>query len=98
MSWLTHFLPTCQDMSQLLSDALDRRLPWPVRARMFIHLKICTVCEQYQRQLALLRRLLRQKDDSYPVDVRGSQPGLSDEAKGRIRRALESDPASHDSP
>lgn len=90
MNWVARFLPTCQEMSHLLSDALDRRLPWHIRARMFLHLRMCVLCEQYRHQLALLRRLLRFKDDSHSTRRHAPQPGLSDEAKGRIRRALDS--------
>ncbi|MDH5739491.1 MAG: zf-HC2 domain-containing protein [Nitrospira sp.] len=90
MSWVARFLPTCQEMSHLLSDALDRRLPWHIRARMFAHLRMCVLCEQYRHQLALLRRLLRLKDDSHGTGGQAPQPGLPDEAKERIRRALHS--------
>jgi len=90
MSWVARLLPTCQEMSKLLSDALDRRLPWHIRTRMFVHLRMCMLCKQYQHQLALLRRLLRLTNDSHSAGVQVLQAGLSDEAKERIRRALDS--------
>jgi hypothetical protein len=92
MIWVVRLLPTCQEMSKLLSDASDRQLPWHIRTRMFVHLRMCVLCEQYRRQLALLRRLLRLTNDSHSagVQVVQAQAGLSDEAKERIRRALDS--------
>jgi hypothetical protein len=90
MRWVARLLPTCQEMSKLVSDALDRRLPWHIRMRMFVHLRMCVLCEQYRHQLALLRRLLRLKYDSPSMGGQAPQPGLSDEAKERIRRALDS--------
>lgn len=90
MSWVARLLPTCQEMSKLLSDTLDRRLPWHTRGRMFIHLRMCVFCEQYRHQLALLRRLLRLTYDSHSSGRQTPQPRLSDEAKERIRRALDS--------
>ena len=90
MSWVARLVPTCQEMSKLLSDALDQRLPWHIRARMFVHLRMCVLCEQYRDQLALLRRLLRRTYDSHSTGGPAPQPGLSDEAKERIRRALDS--------
>ncbi len=74
----------------MLSDALDQRLPWHIRTRMFVHLRMCVLCEQYRHQLALLRRFLPFKNDSHSSGVQVWQAGLSDEAKERIRRALDS--------
>jgi hypothetical protein len=77
-------------MTRLLSDAMDRTLPFHVRMRMRLHLKICAVCERYKHQLTLIRKLLR-KDGALLIDhYRRQKPCLSAEAKARIQRALDS--------
>ena len=93
MSWFPPLASTCQEMARLLSDAMDHRLPWHVRIRMHVHLRMCQVCKSYQRQLVLLRHLLldnlrhpRRSREAEPT----VQPQLSAEAKERIRRALDS--------
>jgi hypothetical protein len=83
-------LPTCRDMTRLLSDAMDRTLPFHVRMRMRLHLRICVACERYKHQLTLIRNLLR-KDGAQLIDhYRPQKPCLSAEAKARIQRALDS--------
>ena len=91
MSHPSRWLPTCRDMSRLLSDAMDTRLPWHLRARMYVHLRVCTLCEAYKQHLALLRSVLRHDRARQIVDEEASpRSGLSTEAKERIRRALDS--------
>jgi predicted anti-sigma-YlaC factor YlaD len=88
MSWFSPLASTCQEMARLLSDAMDHRLPWHARIRMHVHLGMCQVCKSYQRQLVLLRHLLRRTPHSEAEPT--VQPQLSAEAKERIRRALDS--------
>lgn len=90
MSRLVHLLPTCRDMSRLLSDAMDHRLPWHARAKMYAHLRICALCRAYQRQLSLLRAVLRHDPARLSDDATSAHRGLSLEAKERIRRVLDS--------
>lgn len=90
MSWLFRMLPTCRDMTRLLSDSMDRTLPVHIRLRMVLHLRMCVLCERYKRQLGLLRDVLR-KDGARLIEVdRPQKPRLSAEAKERIRRAIDS--------
>ncbi|MBI5672889.1 MAG: zf-HC2 domain-containing protein [Nitrospirae bacterium] len=90
MSWFAHLFPTCQEMSRLLSDTMDRRLPWHVRTRIRIHLQMCEVCKSYHHQLRLLRSLLLRNPAQHSERESTLQPGLSVKAKERIRRALDS--------
>jgi hypothetical protein len=83
-------LPTCQDMTRLLSDAMDRTLPFHMRLRMRIHLFMCALCERYKRQLTLLRDVLRTEGAQLHDDGSTQKPRLSAEAKERIARALDS--------
>ncbi len=90
MSWFSRFLPTCHDMSRLISQSMDQSLPLSHRMRMCIHLWICGLCRRYQQQLALLRTVLRKGDWRLSEGNRPSQPGLPPDAKARIRQALDS--------
>ncbi len=90
MSWLTHLFLTCQEMSGLLSDMMDHRLPWHIRLRIRVHLWMCELCNGYQHQLTLLRSLVRHKRVVPSEQESALQPELSVEAKERMRRALES--------
>lgn len=90
MSWLSHILFTCKDMSRLLSDAMDQSLPWQTRLRMRAHLQICALCRRYQQQLTLLREVLRKRNTMLHDNADIDAPSLSAEAKSRIQRALDS--------
>lgn len=90
MSWITRSLFTCQDMSRLLSDAMDQSLPWHVRLRMRAHLHICALCRRYERQLTLIRAVLRKNSATLSDEDGPTTPGLTPEAKARIQQALDS--------
>jgi Putative zinc-finger len=90
MRRLSRMMLTCQDMSRLLSDAMDRTLPLHMRVRMRAHLWICALCERYKQQLTLLRDVLRKNGTRLNDDARAENPRLSPEAKARIQRALDS--------
>mgnify|MGYP003439061459 FL=1 len=90
MSRRVPLLFTCQDMSHLLSDGMDRTLPFHTRLRMRFHLLICVLCRRYKQQLALIRNVLRKNGTTLNDDTRAHAPGLTPEAKARIQRALDS--------
>lgn len=71
-------LPSCKDVSRLLSEALDSGRPLGMHAR--IHLGLCEVC----------RRVLAQFDAIKHGAARAPEegPSLSSEAKARLRRSL----------
>jgi len=79
---------SCKDVTRLLSESMDRSLPFGKRIGVSLHLLICKFCVRYERQLLLIRetaRLLVAQEDAP-----GASPGelLSQEAKERIRRSL----------
>jgi hypothetical protein len=55
---LTHML-SCKEASRLLSRREDRRLAWPEWIKLSLHLRVCTACARFARQLALIRAALR---------------------------------------
>ena len=90
MNWFSHITYTCKDMSQLLSDAMDRSLPWHMRLRMRTHLHICALCQRYKQQLTLMRAVLRKSGTKLNDEDRPNTPSLSPDTKARIQRALHS--------
>ena len=90
MSQPSRLMFSCQEMSRLISDAMDRTLPLHVRIRMRLHLLICTLCQRYQKQLSLLRDVLRMNGAKLNEDDHANTPTLSLEAKARIRQKLDS--------
>lgn len=73
-------LPDCKDVSRLLSEARDSGRPLGSHVRL--HLWVCEVCRRVKAQFDLLGRAAKACGDS--------GPGLSAEAKERLRRRLRS--------
>ena len=53
---LARISPPCRDVTKLASESLDRTLPLATRIRLQLHYWICQACEEYRRQLLILRQ------------------------------------------
>lgn len=51
--------PTCKEVHRLVSEGLDRELSLVERIRMRMHLLICRACQNFNNQMDLLRRAMR---------------------------------------
>jgi hypothetical protein len=80
-SWLARHLPTCEEITPLISRNLDGSLSFRDKVKMVLHKHICVWCRRYAEQLLLIRKALRKQD---------SQPDLtlSSEAREQIKRSL----------
>lgn len=50
---------SCADAARIMSDQMNGEANKGVRVRLRLHLLICSSCQQYWKQLALLRRWLK---------------------------------------
>jgi hypothetical protein len=73
----------CKEASQLVSQSLDRRLPWHQRILLRAHLLICDACTQFKRQMELLRAAAQR--------YAGEELRLTPATRQRIERALRDD-------
>ena len=74
---------TCKEIAQLVSEGLDRELPWHERLQVRIHLFLCSACGLYEKQMNLLRSFAKRFRE------REEDVELGQEAKERIKRLLE---------
>ena len=81
--WLLRRLPACDQTVHMISQSME--FPLSVRERLVVktHQWVCAWCQWYSEQLGLIRETARAKAN-VPLDG----PGLSDEARERIRQAL----------
>ncbi len=77
---------TCKDASHLVSQSQDRPLSFRERWGLRIHLWMCANCRRFERQIGLMRRLLRQSVRRGEAEV--ADLDLSVEARERISKAL----------
>lgn len=86
--WILRNLPACRQTVALISESMERPLTLRERVLVKIHLWACSWCQWYMEHLQLLRYTLRAQP-SEPAEVNYSDaPGLSNEARERLKRAL----------
>jgi hypothetical protein len=56
-------IPTCKEVSELLSQGQDRPLSPVEKIRLQLHLLLCRGCRSFSRQLGFLRAAVRRYRD-----------------------------------
>ena len=75
---------SCDKISRLLSDGLDRPLTWMERIEIRIHTSMCTLCRSYEHNVRSLHDIcsyMREKDAARYI-------GLSNNAKAQLKVEL----------
>lgn len=75
-----HVALTCKQATLLASRSMDERLTLRERLVLRWHLLICQNCTNYFRQIKLIRKTIRHRQES--------TAHLSDEARQRIAQAI----------
>ncbi|HZV61091.1 MAG TPA: zf-HC2 domain-containing protein [Methylophilaceae bacterium] len=78
---------SCKQSSQLLSQALDRKLLRRELMALRLHLMLCSMCRRFGQQVSGIRSLVRRSRQLMEQDETLTLPP---EAKQRIARALQS--------
>jgi len=85
--WLGHRLPPCTEITERLSNAIDRPLSARERLEVWLHLKICDFCRRYATQLNFLEKALRRRKEE--IILRAPSATLSSETRQKMKAALE---------
>lgn len=83
---MIHWMFSCKDVSQKVSESMDRKLPFHHRMFIRIHLMMCRYCSRFRRQMLLLREMAR--SDMFLDMSKDLSAGLSQEARERIKASL----------
>lgn len=85
---MNHWMFSCQEVSQKISQSMDVPLPFHHRMAIRIHLWMCRYCVRFRRQLMLLRKMSRYEDrDQSFIETTEK---LSKETKARMKKKLHS--------
>ncbi len=76
-------VPTCRDMSELVTDYMERATPFRARVDMWVHLWRCEACRRYYDQV---RRTVRLVGSQLP------EPPLPETEDGLLAAAREQRP------
>ena len=74
---------SCKKSSELISQSLDRELPFWARMSVRMHVAMCKMCANYMQQLKLLHSSISSIETSTDDNI-----SLSAEAKNRIRKII----------
>ena len=83
---MNHWMYNCKEVTQMVSESLDRKLPLHQRMGMRFHLSMCRFCSRFRKQLLILRKAMRVQD-SYVEDAKHPLT-LNTKTKERIKRSL----------
>ena len=86
IEWWARRLPDCDATTRLISDSMDRKLPFVERLKVRLHIHICLWCARYARQLLVMRETLQKRANSEALTTTG--PVMSAEARERLKRKL----------
>jgi hypothetical protein len=81
-----HWMFNCNEVSQKVSESMDRVLPFHQQMMIRFHLQMCKYCTRFRDQLLLIRKAIRTEEDS-GKELRPSESSFS-EPRARIKQAL----------
>jgi hypothetical protein len=76
----------CKEVSEMVSESMDRALPFYQRVLMRLHLLMCKYCARYREQLETIRAASRY-EQLYGKELDDSQ-ALSNDGKERLKEFL----------
>lgn len=82
----------CKDISKLVSESLEKDLPFRTRMAVNMHLMMCSMCRSYKKQTLVLREAVR----GYGALHETPTMKLSLDAADKIKKALEKEKHSSD--
>ena len=81
-----HWMFNCNEVSQKVSESMDRVLPFHQQMMIRFHLLFCKYCARFRDQLLLIRKAIRTEGDS-DKELKSSESSFS-EPRERIKQAL----------
>ena len=79
----------CREISKLVSESMERPLPFRRRLKLRVHLMLCRLCAGFARQTRLLRRAAQEYPERLLGDTTTPKATLSHEACERIKAAFQ---------
>ena len=86
---------SCKDATRLVSEHLDRKLPFWRRAGLRLHVLLCRGCSRYTQQIKKIDQAVSSHYRADPASR--TRERISDSARERIKASLCSTPSDGDS-
>ncbi len=81
---MRHWIFSCKNITSMISESMDRKLPLSRRMGIRFHLMMCHLCRRYEQQLLFIRSVLHRDQETDDV----SSQTLPDDARQRIEKKL----------
>jgi len=83
---MSHWMFNCKEVTRMVSESLDRQLPFHHRIGIRLHLLMCRFCSRFRSQLLTLNEAIR----IHGVRLQGLDHTitLSQETKDRLKETL----------
>jgi ChrR Cupin-like domain len=78
---------TCREVASLLTEYRERAIPWNVRIRTEMHLRLCPGCHEILKDLKLLPSLLQRFEPPEPIDLLPIGQAALANAMGRLHES-----------
>ncbi|MGD9720118.1 MAG: hypothetical protein AB7O59_08225 [Pirellulales bacterium] len=78
----------CKDVSKLLSESLDRKLPFWTRMGLWMHLSMCRLCWGFRKDLLHIHSETRLHASEIERDAHEANGNLSEESRKRMKQLL----------
>mgnify|MGYP006865028487 CR=1 FL=1 len=82
---MNHWLFRCKDITELISQSMDEKLPLRVRLGIKFHLMMCDLCTRYKKQLDLIRSAIAKISRDLEKQP---QKKLPDEVKENLKKIV----------
>jgi hypothetical protein len=80
----------CKDVTELVSESLDHKLPLWTRMNLWMHLCMCRLCWGFRKSLLLLHQESQQIAAEIESDCASSDVKLPDESSERLKQLIDS--------
>ncbi len=82
---------SCREATKIISESLDRKLPFWQRMGLWIHVAMCGLCRRFRRDLVHIHQETGQHADDFAEQAAESDNRLSDESRDQMKRLLDSE-------
>lgn len=89
MPVMSKLTPTCEMITQKISESMDHKISFIDRIKIRIHLLGCKFCQRFEKQLLTMRKIIENQANN--LDELSTGPKLSDEAKNKMKLKLQQD-------
>jgi hypothetical protein len=90
VAWIETMTPSCQDMTHLLSQSMDRRLSLYDQLVIWLRLIICDHCVRFAEHLVFIRKVNRSiLNYAEKVPPAGLTASAKQRIKERVRQSLD---------